>query len=89
MKKRFDRDDSVFKKTKDAGKFLKQGEIDVVGVDWQGGVHAMEVAFHEGGLNYKGNTEERILKKMLRTLLILRTYLSPETRIHIYFLSRK
>ena len=89
MKKRFDRDDSVFKKTKHAGQVLKQGEIDVVGVDWQGGVHAMEVAFHEGGLNYEGNTEERILRKMLRTLLILRTYLSPETRIHIYFLSPK
>lgn len=88
MKQRFDRDGSVFKKTKDAEQFFKQGEIDVVGVEQQGSIHAMEVAFHEGGLNY-GNTEERVLKKMLRTLLILRTYHSPETRIHIYFLSPK
>ena len=88
MKQRFDRDGSVFKKTKDAGQFFKQGEIDVVGVDQQGGVHAMEAAFHEDGLNYK-DTEKRVLKKMLRTLFILRTYHSPETRIHIYFLSPK
>ena len=49
----------------------------------------MEVAFHEDGLNYKGSTEKRVLKKMLRTLFILRTYHLPETRIHIYFLSPK
>ncbi len=89
MRQRFDVDGSVFKKTKDAGQFFKQGEIDVVGVDQQGGVHAMEVAFHEDGLNYKGSTEKRVLKKMLRTLFILRTYHLPETRIHIYFLSPK
>lgn len=89
MKQRFDRDGSVFKKTKDAGQFFKQGEIDVVGVDQQGSIHAMEVAFHEGGLNYGKTTKERVLKKMLRTLFILRTYHSPETRIHIYFLSPK
>ena len=89
IKKCFDRDDSVFKKTKDAEQFFKQGEIDVVGVDQQGGVHAIEVAFHEDGLNYKGSTEKRVLKKMLRSLFILRTCLSPETRIHIYFLSPK
>ena len=91
MKRLFDPDGAVFKQTKDAAQFLKQGEIDVVGVGQQGGVHAMEVAFHEAGLNY-GSTQEtvnRVLKKMLRTLLILRTYLSPETRIHIYFLSPK
>ena len=48
MKRRFDRNGAVFKKTKDAAQFLKQGEIDAVGVDRQGGVHAMEVAFVSG-----------------------------------------
>lgn len=91
MRRRFDPDGAVFKQTKDAAQFLKQGEIDVVGVDQQGGVHAMEVAFHEAGLNY-GSTAEtvnRVLKKMLRTLLILRAHHPPQTPLHIYFLSPK
>ena len=89
MKSRFDR--AVFKKTKNAAQFLKQGEIDVVGVDQQGGVHAMEVAFHEAGLNYgsKAETVNRVLKKMLRTLLILRACHPPQTPLYIYFLSPK
>lgn len=63
MKSRFDR--AVFKQTKNAAQFLKQGEIDVVGVDQEGGVHAMEVAFHEAGLNYgsKAETVNRVLKR--------------------------
>lgn len=89
MKRRFDRDGAVFKKTKDAAQFLKQGEIDAVGVDLQGGVHAMEVAFHEAGLNYTGNTVNNVLKKMLRTLLILRAHHPPQTPLHISFLSPK
>ena len=91
MKSRFDPDGAVFKQTKDAAQFLKQGEIDVVGVDQQGGVHAMEVAFHEAGLNYTGATASvnRVLKKMLRTLLILRAYHPPQTPLYIYFLSPK
>lgn len=91
MKRRFDRDGAVFKKTKDAAQFLKQGEIDAVGVDRQGGVHAMEVAFHEAGLNYgsTAETDNRVLKKMLRTLLILRAHHPPQTALHISFLSPK
>ena len=89
MKSRFDR--AVFKQTKNAAQFLKQGEIDVVGVDQEGGVHAMEVAFHEARLNYGSVTEtvNRVLKKMLRTLFILRAYHPPQTPLHIYFLSPK
>ena len=91
MKRRFDRGGAVFKKTKDAAQFLKQGEIDAVGVDLQGGVHAMEVAFHEAGLNYgsTAETDNRVLKKMLRTLLILRAHHPPQTPLHISFLSPK
>ena len=89
MKRRFDRDGGVFKRTKDAAQFLKQAEIDVVGVELQGGVHAMEVAFHEAGLSYGDTkaTDNRVLKKMLRTLLVLRAYHPPSTPLHISFLS--
>ena len=91
MKRCFDRGGAVFKQTKDAAQFLKQGETDAVGVDRQGGVHAMEIAFHEAGLNYQGVTEtdNRVLKKMLRTLLILRAHHPPQTALHISFLSPK
>lgn len=89
MKRRFDSDGAVFKQTSDAAQFLKQSEIDVVGVDLEGRVHAMEVAFHEAGLQYgsKAETNHRVLKKMLRTLFILRSYHANETMLHIYFLS--
>ena len=93
LKRRFDRDGAVFKKTKDAAQFLKQGEIDVVGVDLQGNVHAMEVAFHEAGLNYGHTADEtynRVLKKMLRVVFILNRLIHPpQTALHAYFLSPK
>ena len=90
MKGRFDRGGGVFKQTRNAAQLLQQGEIDVVGVDHEGGVHAAEVAFHEAGLHYRNaDTKDNVLKKMLRTLLILRALHPPETRLHIYFLSPK
>ncbi len=89
MKRRFDPEGSVFKRTSDASQFLRQGEIDVLGVDQDGGVHAMEAAFHEGGLLYTGGVANRVLKKLLRTLMILTAYHSPETKFHIYFVSPK
>ena len=86
--RRFDPERSVVKQTK-ATQFLKQGEIDAVGVDQQGEIHAMEVAFHGAGLNYGSSSDsDNVLKKMLRTLFILRTY-QPQTPVHIYFLSPK
>ena len=89
MKERFDRDGKVFKKTTGAAQFLNQGEIDVVGVDQQGEVHAMEVAFHERGLNYGGGPDNRVLKKLLRTVMILKAYQPPRTKFNIYFVSPK
>ena len=86
MRERFDPDGSVFKQTKDVGQFLKQGEIDVVGVDQDESIHAMEIAFHEHGLNYGGGVANRVVKKLLRTVLILRAY-HPARRLHIYFAS--
>ena len=88
MKEHFDLDGNVFKKTKSGRQLLRQGEIDVVGVDHKGGVHAVEVAFHEAGLQYK-DTKDSVLKKMLRTLLVLRASRPSEARLHIYFFSPK
>lgn len=90
MKERFDCDGAVFKQT-NAAQFLKQGEIDVVGVELQGDVHAMEVAFHEAGLQYgsKAETNSRVLKKMLRIIYVLNAHRPPKTALHAYFLSPK
>ena len=66
----------VLTDTKDAGQFLRQAEIDILGLDFNGDVHAVEVAFHEAGLNYPGpgGTRARVLKKMLRTYLMLEAF---------------
>ena len=89
MRDLFDRNGSVFKQTKDAGQFLKQGEIDVVGLCQDGSIHALDVAFHEAGLNYGGGADKRVLKKLLRAVLILKAYHASETELHVYFVSPK
>lgn len=61
----------TFKQTATCRQFLKQAEIDVLGVRLDGGIHAVEVAFHEGGLLYTGGTDKNVLKKMLRTIRTL------------------
>lgn len=88
MRGRFDPDGSVFKGTTDISQLLKQAEIDVVGIDQSGAIHAMDVAFHEAGLNYVGGADKRVLKKMLRTKLVLDAY-HPNVEQHIYFASPK
>ena len=85
MKGKFDRDGEVFKKTKTASQFMKQGEIDVIGIDQEGGVHALDVAFHESGLLYGDGNDNRVLKKLLRTYMLLCAYCPRETRSFIYF----
>ena len=89
MREKFDPYGSVFKGTKNCSQFLKQGKIDVLGVEPNGNIHAMEVAYHEAGLNYGGGADNRVLKKLLRTILILNAYHSEETERHIYFVSPK
>ena len=89
MRDRFDRDGSVFKQTKDAGQFLKQGEIDVVGLGQDGSIHALDVAFHEAGLNYGGGADKRVFKKLLRAVMILKAYHPSGTKLHVYFASPK
>lgn len=89
MKGKFDRGGEVFKKTKTASQFMKQGEIDVIGVDQEGGVHALDVAFHESGLLYGDGNDNRVLKKLLRTYMLLHAYCPPGTGFYIYFVLPK
>ena len=89
MRGLFDPDGSVFGKTKRARQLLKQGEVDVVGVGQDGSVHAVDVAFHRAGLNYGGGADKRVLKKLLRTMMILQAYRPADTKLHIYFVSPK
>lgn len=89
MRQTFDLGGSVFKGTKDCAQFIRQAEIDVVGVGQDGSIHAIDVAFHEAGLNYGGGVGNRVLKKLLRTVLVLMAYHPPEVQKHIYFVSPK
>ena len=41
MKGEFDPEGSVFKGTRSCSQFLKQGEIDVIGVELSGNIHAI------------------------------------------------
>ena len=82
----------TFKGTAKCSQFLKQAEIDIVGVQLDGSIHTVEVAFHENGLDYRGgglSTDKNVLKKMLRTMLLLRAYHSDDIERHIYFASPK
>jgi DNA polymerase sigma len=59
----------LYKGTKGVDQLLKQAEIDVIGVAFDEGkveMYAIDVAFHEAGLNYgsKEETIARIIKKM-------------------------
>ena len=92
MRTRFEGEaNEVFKETKDVDQFLKQAEIDILGVDFNGDVHALEVAFHEAGLNYtgRGGTRARVLKKLLRTYLMLRAFDGFGGQAHVCFVSPK
>ncbi len=91
MKHRYGPD--VFKKVRDVEQFLKQAELDALGVTRAGDVHALEVAFHEKGLTYGRKASETVptvRKKMLRTYLVLKGLgYSDERRWHIWFISPK
>ena len=89
MKGNFDKDGKVFKQTKKASQFMKQGEVDAIGIDQQGGIHAMDISFHEGGLLYRDGADNTVLKKLLRTYMLLYAYGPRGAKFHIYFASPK
>ena len=60
---------------------LKQGEIDVLGIELSGNkigsIYAVDVAFHEHGLHYGKTPKEavtRVIKKMIRGTMIIMAY---------------
>ena len=91
MRERFEADGTVFKGTKNVNQLLKQAEIDVLGMGQNGSVHALDVAFHEAGLNYGGDeqTRTRVLMKSLRSMLVLKACLPADMPAHVYFVSPK
>lgn len=78
--------EDVFKNS-DLDQLIKQAEIDVLGMDREGKIYAVDIAFHEAGLNYK-DTPERVAKKMLRSYLALLIYF-PNREYEIIFASPK
>ena len=69
--------------------FLKQAEIDALGIDQAGKVYAIDIAFHEQGLRYGSTDEEtaaRVTKKLFRSYLAMRGYF-PEKNCDIIFAS--
>lgn len=91
MREKFDKEGSVFKGTQSGKQFLKQAEVDVLGVGLNRDIYAVEVAFHENGLQYGSRSEtlDRVLKKMLRTKFLLDAYQLTDGKQHIYFASPK
>lgn len=83
----------VFKKTSSLSQLLTQAECDVIGIEIQEGkakIYAVDVAFHEGGLNY-GSREEtvrKIVSKSLRTAMCIYGYLNS-SEAEIIFASPK
>ena len=59
--------------TSDFSQFLKQAEIDALGVDKDGNVYAIDIAFHERGLGYgkKVEARDRVMKKFVRSYMIM------------------
>jgi hypothetical protein len=85
---------NLFKKNSSLGQLLQQGEIDALGIEIDSGgvqnIYAIDVAFHESGLNYgsKEETIARVMKKMVRTAMILHGFFNV-TNGEIIFASPK
>lgn len=84
---------SLYKNNVSLSQLLQQAECDVIGLTIRGGtnkVYAVDVAFHENGLNYGGreSTVQKILTKMLRTAMCIYGYLDTR-EAEIIFASPK
>lgn len=86
-------DYSIFKNNSSLSQLLQQGECDVLGVSIQSGdnkYYAVDVAFHESGLNYGGQdaTVMKVLEKCARTAFCLNGYMATK-EAEIIFASPK
>ncbi len=83
----------IYKKNSSLSQIIQQGECDAVGISIQDGemrVYAVDVAFHESGLNY-GTRQETVMKivaKSLRTAMCLYGFLDTKSA-EIVFASPK
>lgn len=75
----------VFKKNSSIAQIMQQGECDAIGIEYVEGtketnIIAVDVAFHEGGLNYgpRPVTVAKILEKYVRTAMCLLAYMSTK-----------
>ena len=69
----------IYKKTSSLDQLLMQAEIDILGVNFShdnNAIYAIDVAFHEAGLNYgsRSETVSRVIKKIIRTAMCLYGY---------------
>ena len=69
----------IYKKNAGIDQLLTQAEIDVLGINISSSkmyIYAIDVAFHESGLNYGSNDEtvSRIIKKIFRSVMCLYGY---------------
>ena len=69
----------LYKGTTSLDQLLMQAEIDVLGIhtaDNENDIYAIDVAFHEAGLNYGSRPETiaRVIKKYIRTAMCLHGY---------------
>lgn len=79
----------IYKGNKSIDQLLSQAEIDVIGINYeenQSYIYAIDVAFHEAGLNYgsKDETVTRVIKKCLRTAMCIYGYFSFSTGTIIF-----
>lgn len=69
--------EDLFNKSRSTDQILKQGEIDILGVEINengiSSIYGVDVAFHMAGLNY-GDTLARVMKKMIRTAALITGY---------------
>lgn len=69
----------LYKGNSSLTQIIAQAEIDVIGINFENGkskIYAVDVAFHEAGLNY-GSREEtvaRVIKKCIRTAMCIYGY---------------
>jgi hypothetical protein len=86
----------IFHKNSSINQLLQQAEIDVVGISNGDDnnnrlYHFVDVAFHEGGLNYgtKEETISRVLKKFIRSYFIYLKYFDDHSQGIFYFITPK
>lgn len=64
----------IYRQTKSLDQLIGQAEIDVMGINYEEErihIYGVDVAFHEGGLNYGPDTVAKVIKKCLRTAMCI------------------